>query len=515
MAVYNSSAKKAPVMVENHQGGTAYKLSPKYELISLMVSGLDNTYYEKLGDKEKRFKSLIESMAKTDLEFLAKAMIYTRSTVGQRTVTHFGSTVLAPFLSGTSLGKRFYSKRDRKVNKGGIIYRLDDMLEIVACYIALNPGRPLPNSMKKGFKEALENADAYELAKYQAKGRSVSLVDVVNLVHPKPKGDMVETFAKLMKGELKQFNTVEDKNTESGKVVAAKVKSGKITKEQAAVELAEAKESNYRELIETKKIGYLALLRNLRNILKNSSDSDLLSQAAALLTDQTFIRKSLVFPHQIDLAMEVLLQEFPTSNAGMRKIITALNTAYELSIPNLTELFSTGRTAVVFDSSGSMSSPIKLAGGKSGSASAIEKAALIAATLVKGVNADVYHFANRTEALNYNPLDSVNTIKSGFLKAQGRVGYGTEFNTIFHTIGDRYDRVFVISDMQGASALERASYKNMHVYSIDICGYGTTMFKPGGKVYSIFGYGSDIYELVKKVEVDPKAILTEIEKIEI
>jgi hypothetical protein len=41
------------------------------------------------------------------------------------------------------------------------------------------------------------------------------------------------------------------------------------------------------------------------------------------------------------------------------------------------------------------------------------------------------------------------------------------------------------------------------------------MFKPGGKVYSIFGYGSDIYELVKKVEIDPNALIKEIESIKI
>jgi hypothetical protein len=176
-----------------------------------------------------------------------------------------------------------------------------------------------------------------------------------------------------------------------------------------------------------------------------------------------------------------------------------------------------GRTAVVFDSSGSMSTPIALVGdrGKRGSEAAIAKAALIAATLAKGIGADVYHFANYTEQIKFNPLDTVNTLKNQFLSKKGNVGYGTEFNSIFTKLGKNYDRVFVISDMQGASYLERATYKDAHIYSIDICGYGTTMFKPGNKVYSLFGYSADIYELVKKVEIDPKAIIKEIEAIEI
>jgi hypothetical protein len=317
-----------------------------------------------------------------------------------------------------------------------------------------------------------------------------------------------------MKGELKQFNTVEDKNTESGKVVAAKLKSGEITKEQADVELMEAKESNYRDLITSKKIGYLALLRNLRNILKNSSDNDLIDGAIGLLVDEKFIKKSLVFPHQIDLALEVLLEEFPTSNVSARKVFTALNTAYELSIPNLTELFTHGRTAVVFDTSASMTSKVTLAGGrKNGSDSRLGKAALVAATLAKGIGADVFHFASYCESVKFNPLDSVNTIKNNFVKLEGRVGHGTDFNSIFNTLKGEYDRVFVISDMQGATYVKTSTYTNMHIYSIDMAGYGTTMFKPGSKIYSIFGYGSDIYELVKKVEIDPNVIISEIEKI--
>lgn len=515
MARYNTSSAKTTNKVTNFEGGTSYKLNPKYELISLMVSGLDNTFYEKLGDRETRFRDLIVNLAKTDLEFVAKALVYTRSVVGQRTVTHFGSTVLAPFLSGTELGKRFYGKRDRNKKKGGIVYRLDDMLEIVACYMALNLNKPLPNSMKKGFKSVLETSDAYELAKYQGKGKAVSLVDLVNLVHPKPSKDMAETFSKLMTGDLKQFNTVEDKNTESGIKISNRLKSGEITKEEAETQLREAKESNYRDLITSKKIGYLALLRNLRNILKNSTDHDLIDGAVGLLVDEKFIKKSLVFPHQIDLALEVILEEFNTSNTSARKVITALNTAYELSVPNLTELFTHGRTAVVFDTSASMTNKVKLAGGKNGSDSRLGKAALVAATLAKGIGADVFHFASYCESVKFNPLDSINTIKNNFVRLEGRVGHGTEFNAIFNTLKGNYDRVFVISDMQGASYIKPSTYTNMHIYSIDMAGYGTSMFAPGKNIYSIHGYGADIYELVKKVEIDPNALIKDIEAIEI
>ena len=79
---------------------------------------------------------------------------------------------------------------------------------------------------------------------------------------------------------------------------------------------------------------------------------------------------------QLDAKLEIMLDEFGAS--GARPFIKALNDAYELAIPNLTELFPAGRTAVVFDSSGSMSEFIQLANRKQGSEAAIAKAALIA-----------------------------------------------------------------------------------------------------------------------------------------
>jgi hypothetical protein len=513
MARFNQKATPAVTSVTNHQGGKGYKYDPKTELISILSTGLDNKYYEKVGEREQRLSDVLAEVAKKDKVFAAKALIYARTIMGQRTATHFGAVELAKVLGGDSLGSRFFSKRDRKLNKGGIIFRLDDILEIAACYQARNAGKPFSNAIKKGFKAALESADEYELAKYQAKNRDLSLVDIINLVHPKPSPHMAPVFAKLMRGELKQFNTVEDKNTAVGQEVAAKVKAGKITKEEAQVELAQAKEDNYVELINTRKIGYLALLRNLRNILKTSNNNELVKGACSLLTDVKMIKQSLVFPHQIDLALEIILDEFGASKA--MPFIKALNNAYEIAIPNLTELFPAGRTAVVFDSSGSMDTRIKLTNKNQGSESAIGKAALIAATLAKGIGADVYHFADRCDEIKFNPLDTVNTLKNQFLSKQGSVGYGTAFNSIMSKLDNKYDRIFVISDMQGKDMLERNNYKNIHVYSIDICGYGTTMFKPGSKVYSLFGYSSDIFELVSKVEINPLIIIEEINKIEI
>lgn len=522
MAKYNTKIAGTAQEVVNAQGGQSIKLSPELEMVGLLATGLDGRFYEKESERETRLVEVIKAVGKKDPELVAKALVYARSIMGQRSVTHVGAVAAVNVLSGNPLASRFYGKRDRKENRGGIVYRLDDILEIVAYYFMRNPGKPLPNSMKRGFKNALESADTYELAKYQGSGKAVSLVDVVNLVHPHPSEKMQETFKKLMKGELKQFNTAEDKNTKSGQVIAEKVKSSKITKEQAEVELKEAKADNWKQLIEEGTLGYLALLRNLRNIVSVASD-EVFTKALDMLVDEKRVRKSLVFPHQIDIAFEVLMTDGSVPQVRRNSLLTAVNKAYELAIPNLAELFTYGRTAVVVDTSSSMRSHtvnMEINSKRTAiNSKVVEKASLIGATLVKSIGADLYSFDYDCRRMAYNPLDTINTIKNSIVQRTN--GGDTVFESIFRALDGKYDRIFVISDMQGGdSILSKSSYQSYvnkygqpYIYSIDLCGYGDTMFKQSDKLINLYGYSSDIYESIKTSEIDPKAILKEIRKI--
>jgi len=559
MSKYNQKVEPIVKRTVTHQGGTGFTQRPEHELIGILATGLDNTYYETENDRDKRFCEVFKTVAKKDKNFAAKSLIYARTKFGQRTVTHKGAVELIPFLQGDELGKRFFSKRDRKTNNGGIVYRLDDMTEILACYLAKNGAKAsIPNSIKKGFKDAIEHADAYQLAKYQMKNKNVSLVDIVNLVHPREtdiqgtidvsKFDYIKAVVgtkfqndgftsvgenvrvpalrALVLGILKQFNTVEDKNTEAGKKVAEAVKAGEITKEAAAVQLNETKTENFKELIDTKKIGYLALIRNLRNILK-TNDTATLDAACELLVQKDFIVKSLVWPHQIDLALEIMLIEF--SGSAMAKVTKALGIAYELSIPNLMNLLPEGRTAVVFDTSGSMygSRGVTGPGGKNINKSPAEKAALVAATFAKGVNGDVYHFANAAEKITgWNPNDSVNTLKQKFMSYSGRQGYGTDFGScfkLFERTNTQYDRVLIISDEQDGYGNVESRYKGYcakygtpYVYIINVCGYANTApVKSGNRVFRLYGYTQDIYEKIPQVEINPNIVIEEINKINI
>jgi len=560
MSKYNQKVEPVVKKTRTHQGGSGLTQRPEHELVGILSTGLQNTYYEKETERETRLRNLIDTIAKKDKVFAAKALVYARSVFGQRSVSHLGAVNLMPHLTGDPLGKRFFTKRNRRGNEGGVIYRIDDMTEIVACYMAKNNIAPkskwtMPRAMKLGFKTAIENADTYELAKYQMKNNNVSLVDIVNLVHPVEtekngtidvpadeyrkaikgtkwanetvEGDLIKVPAlrALVLGILKQFNTVEDKNTETGKQVAEAVKSGEITKEEAEKVLVEQKTENYGELIKNKKIGYLALLRNLRNILK-TNDTELLDAACELLVEPKFIKKSLVWPHQIDLALEVMLLEF--NGRQLAKVAKALGEAYEASIPNLENLLPEGRTAVVFDTSGSMTMRgCSLPGGKRSNSTPAEKAALVAATFAKGVNGDVYHFASWSEKITgWNPTDSVNTLKKKFTSYNGKCSHGTDFASCFNLFADnntQYDRVIIISDMQDGYGRVEDNFKKYvnkfgtpYVYLIDVTGYQTTApIKGGQKVFRLYGYTQDIYEKIPQLELNINEVLDAINAIEI
>lgn len=523
MARYNTKTTQSNKAV-THEGGLGYKYDAKHELIALLATGVDNSFYETMKDRNDRLSQTIDKLvAKGEVEFVAKALVYARAKLGQRTVTHAGSVALARHLSGNPLGKHLFSKRDRKRNIGGVVYRLDDMLEMVACYTTLNPDKRLPNAMTKGFKSALESADRYELAKYQASNRAVSMVDLFNLVHPKPtSNEQAEVFKQLMNGELKQFNTAEDRNTKAGQEVAAKVKAGEITKDEAEKELKASKTENFKDLLESKKLGYKALVMNLRNILK-LEDDETVTLAVDMLTNEKAIKNSLIQPLEIDVAAEILVAEKVGKSVQRTKVLKALDDAYQLSIPNMAEVFGTGNTAVVYDTSGSMSwnggFPLtSKRGGPKSAKNPAEKAALMAATFVKGVGADVYHFASECKAVPYNPNDTFNSLKKKFADQTGKVGHGTNFQSIVNKLSKKnYDRIIVISDMQSRNRWNVSEFQGIpYIYSIDICGYGTTMANPRSpRTFQLFGYSAEMIRLVTQQEIDPNALMKEIEAIRI
>lgn len=513
---------------KNRQGCAAYSLSDELRLISMLNTiKLEPQFYRSENQTMKELRDLIERIGLKDPYFVAQAIVYSRCLgEGMRSVNHLAAALLAPFISGKEYAKRFYGLWDKKEKKGGCIYRVDDMSEIKDVYAALNKST-LSNSMKKGFAAVLEALDTYQLAKYKD-----TVIDIANLTHPKSAlskaeivvdGKKMKVIDALMKGVTVSADTWEVANSEAGQEVAKAVKAGKLTKAEAEVTLANAKNDNWEAMLTEGKLGILAAIRNIRSMLK-SPRKEVVDALCKLVSNGEAIRNGKIMPYQIDYAYEVVKKEFSNSADG-RRVMEALLKGYEYAVPNLAEALP-GRTCVMVDCSGSMNTYCTQAGQRSNIAtSAAEKAGLIAATIAKATNADVVRFGSHAEFYSYDPNESVFSL--GRKIGHDNMG-GTSIPSAFELIRNakrQYDRIILLSDnecnvrsywsgdwVSGAYKKYVHDVANPYVYAVDLAAYGTTPVA-GDKVNYYFGYGFAMFEDIASKEFNPSAHIEAIRKI--
>ncbi len=472
--------KKQTLESENLAGGLSYFESPKMEFVALLLTSFSrDQFYRTETQTVNRISSLIDAIG--DPEFVARAAIYARTKFGMRSVTHVVAGEIAKKVKGAIWTRNFFDK---------IVYRPDDMMEILGYYFQTE--KKVTNPLRDGFARALVRFDEYSLAKYRGEGKSIKLVDVVNICHPKS----TEALNKLMKGTLQPANTWESELTKAGQ-------NSKSTEETA-----ELKDKAWKQLIIEKKIGYFALLQNLRNIIEQSPD--VLPEALQLLVDEKLIKKSLVLPFRFLTANGEIEK---LNGKGVKETLAALSKAVDISLSNVPTL--DGKTLVVLDTSGSMSW-----GG--GNNTPVQIGALFAAAMLKVNDADFMTFDNDARYMSFNPADSVTSIAQRIVeKAQGG---GTNFHSIFKTANLPYDRIIIFSDMQGwigyntptkdFKAYKMKTNSNPLIYSFDLQGYGSLQF-PERNVFALAGFSDKVFDIMKLLEADPQALLRKIEKIEL
>lgn len=494
-------------LTTNIAGGEALQESPELELVSiLLTSFVQDKYYASADEQMARLRTLL---AHVDPMFAAQAAVYARTKFGMRSISHVLTGELCraqsdrmyielkklQHVNGLRQGNGKAHRALDLANEwfkdfiNAVVYRPDDILEITAYYWNKAGGTKgkLTASMRNGFTAALRRFDEYRLAKYRGDGKAVSMVDIVNLSHPKG----VTQLAKLMKGELKNTETWEAKLTEVGK------------KAETEEEKVSMKADAWKEMLTEGKLGYFALLRNLRNIMQQAPEC--VDMACEQLVNEKAIRGSLVLPFRFTTAMNEL-QQLPNN----RKIMDALSTAVDISVGNIPEL--PGRTLIAIDDSGSMDGqPRKIS-------------SLFGAALYKRSNSDIIMFNSDARYVNLAPSDSVLALASQ-LYTQFKSG-GTDFKPIFAAMTRAkqvYDRVIILSDMQAwmGHNCPRAAFTHYKVmtdakpkiYTIDLAGHGTLQF-PERDVYCLAGFSEKIFDLMGKLEQDQNALVNEIKKVQ-
>lgn len=479
-----AGAAKAQTKTVNLAGGEAYQQSAKDELTSLVLTSMLQGKAYEAGDAEtSRLRQLVASVSAnpTGAEYCAKLALYARHEHGLRSVSHVIAGELSTLQMPLPWRVKFFDR---------IVRRLDDATEIVAYVRATHAtkGKTLPNALKRGIAKSFLRFDEYSVSKYQGSDSSTfKLRDVVNLVHPKlPAKHPIHA---LMKGKIKEADTWESAMSEAGR--------GDDPKKY---------EAEWVRLFKEKQIGYLACLRNLRNIVEKAPKA--IDAAVALITDREQIKKSLTFPFQFANAAEALAG---CNGIEARKAAEAIRDAAEISLANVPKF--EGKTLIALDDSGSMTT-----GQARGFRNAMHVGSLFAAVLYKAnQDADLMLFSDA--ARYHSPSARANVLDLAADIAKRAVASGTNFHAIFQAANRPYDRVIILSDMQawmGGNTPEKAfkEYKTRHkadpyIHSFDLCGHGTSQF-PQNKVCMVAGWSDKVFNVMPLVEKDRKALINEI-----
>jgi TROVE domain len=240
-------------------------------------------------------------------------------------------------------------------------------------------------------------------------------------------------------------------------------------------------------------LGYMALLRNLRNLDEAGLDDETAATLAARLVDPAEVAKSRQLPFRFYSAY----QAAPSLRWGH-----ALDRALQASLANVPTL--SGRSLILIDTSGSMQFPMS---GKS-RLNRVHAAALfgLALALRNPDSVDVYGFAYgefKVEGLGH--AKSLIKAVELFAGQVGRVGHGTDIGGAVQRQYRNQDRVFIFTDMQSVGNpygdVAAPVPARVPVYGFNLAGYEHSAMPVGhGNRHELGGLTDHTFRLIPLLE---------------
>ena len=475
-----------PDFCPNEEGGIAFRPDMKTELMLRTVSSLisEDGFYKNGTSLNSDLRDTIHAVAKEDPEFILKLALYARSQMHLRSVP---IVLMGEF--AISAGKGAVENASRYIAE--TIQRPDEITELIA-YVQAQNGHykgKMPIMIKKGVRQAFGKFDAYQLAKYNRPGE-VTLRDAMFMTHPKPKNDtQAKTYADLAAGTLASADTWEHAISTQGS-----------TKEAWA------------QIIP--KMGYMALLRNLRNFLDKGVDIQLVLNR---ITNPAAVMKSKQFPFRFWSAYKEVQGRSDSGN-----VLDALSDAADVSVQNVPKF--PGVTFVTCDVSGSMTWPIS-------NKSTVQMAEIgcMFGAMVHAMadNAIISVFGDEHQVVSLSRRDSLftNTLKL----RKTPVGISTNAHLAIEYLLKnkiKVDRIIIFSDMQcyDTHGYNRSVAENIRkyrreinpdvfIYSFDLSTYGTTQIpKDEPRTCLVGGFSDHVLQFIPLFESWNGDMLSEIER---
>jgi hypothetical protein len=404
MAKLNFKTSNPDLRARTHGGALAASIGPVAKLRRAVMSTLlfEDQFYEDGVDQMARIRDLA---LKVDPEALADIAIEARRDHGLRHVPLLLLVLLAKTGSGVP---HLVSETITKV-----CTRADQLTDLLALYRSEGNAK-FSAQLKKGIARALENLDTYQMSKYAAStGKAFALRDALFISHARSlDGRLAADFDALANNRLRQLDTWE------------RASSAKVDMKD-----------EFTRLLSEGKLGYLALLRNLRRFEE-------LGLARSAVVDAIKARRG---------ARSVWPTQFYAAAKASPAFADAIQDAMLANVRSWNRL--SGRTVIVADISGSMTGALSA----KSEFSRYDATALLTGCLVEQCDDPVVYATAGSDGRRLHATKKVSATP-GFrmietLKAANvELGHGGIFLTqcmdYIHEHEDKVDRVIVLTDEQ-------------------------------------------------------------------
>lgn len=257
-----------------------------FETIVSAFYGRDNqnTFHAKNVDNVK--SSLKTLVAANEFNFIANTIVF---------ATKMGMRIF-PIAATVLFAKELYTQKKQFVNLKllvtKVITRADSLTELYAYALQVfGDKNSIPLAIKKGVALSFNNFDEYQFGKYN-RSNALTFKNLLRIVHPVPKDESQSAiFAKIMTDTLATPYTWETELSANGQLPPSERRSDAQL---------------WSDLIMSGRVGYMALLRNLRNIQDARISYEALTSLMHQLTDDDKVKRSKQFPFAYLTALENL-----------------------------------------------------------------------------------------------------------------------------------------------------------------------------------------------------------------
>lgn len=465
MARMNTLTRPEPI--RTHEGGRAVRINAEQQLRRLVMTSLlwEDQFYVDGVEAAKQIAAAVTDLIRAGKQDVLVEIA--KEARDENRLRHVPLLIAALYAAQSSGDSRVGALIEH------VVQRADELAEFLAIYAKIVGVAPkgvdnglkgrLPAQVKKGLARAFLKFDAYQLAKYD-RAADVTLRDTMALAHPK----------------------AAPKATDQNALARAELHAG-ILRSPDTWEVALSAGGDKREVFERMlrqpgKLGYLALLRNLRNMDGAGVDK-------GLVKDAIRARKG---------ARNVLPFRYIAAARHARWATDALDDALLAALAE-TEPFD-GETVILLDHSGSMKDSLS---GKSDMRRADAAAALAAvwpgSKRVFSFTSGGYSYRGGSTVVELPSYRGLALVEA-FMGCQGWGGtyLGDAISKVQGSVG-KMDRFVVVTDEQSADRVGKPG-TNLG-YMINVGAYKNGVGYGNGWTH-VDGWSENVFRWLKANEAE-------------